>query len=62
MSDTILETSRLTLRKMIPADVAFIAEMLLDSETAQFYGQNDTYADAEQCQDCLVFGLSRSQQ
>ena len=48
MGDTILETSRLTLRKMIPDDVAFIAEMLLDSETAQFYGQNYTYADAEQ--------------
>lgn len=46
-AELILETPRLTLRKLVPADVGFIAEMLLDPQVTRFYGQKYSRADAD---------------
>lgn len=43
----LLETPRLRLRKLVPDDVEFIAEMLLDPQVTRFYGQTYTRADAD---------------
>ena len=47
MSETILETARLALRRIVASDLDFIADMLMDRETSRFYGQDYTRADAE---------------
>ena len=43
----ILETERLQLREMIPADLEFVAAMLDDPEVMRFYPRRYTRAEAE---------------
>jgi RimJ/RimL family protein N-acetyltransferase len=43
----ILETPRLVLREMTPADLDFIATMLVDEEVMRFYPQRYARSDAE---------------
>lgn len=43
----VIETPRLTLRKVVASDVEFIAEMLLDPKVTRYYGQTYTRADAD---------------
>jgi RimJ/RimL family protein N-acetyltransferase len=43
----ILETPRLVLRELTPADVDFVASVVQDDETMRFYPQRYTRADAE---------------
>lgn len=44
----VLETPRLTLRKVVASDVEFIAEMLLDRAVTKHYGHVYTRADADE--------------
>ncbi len=44
---TVLETTRLLLREMIPADLDFVATMLGDPDVARYYERRFTRRDAE---------------
>ncbi len=45
--ELILTTSRLALREIVPDDLEFVAEMLLDPQVTRFYPQPFTRAEAE---------------
>jgi RimJ/RimL family protein N-acetyltransferase len=48
LGKTVLETDRLELRELTPADLAFVAEMVGDAETMRFYPHRFTPLEARQ--------------